>query len=327
MGWSFRRNAHGFDQGHPPLWQASLLSLPKMSDHMFFHDAHLTLFITPSFFPVHPALQVVLGKVVVADIPPGPYVLPATRLPTLLFILRGNIKPLLPGFEQGEHPPLAPFGLSGPTTSLRHFVASPETQIGLISVKAGQLPRLLGCTTSEVMDVYTPLVDLIPGRIFSMLANTLEPSHTTIAKVDAINDFLVEVMKNQRSHDPSLIVPDSDLYQAVHDLAAQFNLGIRQFERRFQESYGQSLRMYRLQTRCNYMLLNTVVGQHRGICWQDMADAGGYVDQSHLSRDLKRFTGCTPGTLIEKLADGDTSLWSYHLPSPGVKEIFGGSAF
>ena len=66
-------------------------------------------------------------------------------------------------------------------------------------------------------------------------------------------ELLREIRRGSDSP-PALCVPPTLLDLPADALAERFGVGLRQFERRFLESYGQALRSYRRQLRCSRLL-------------------------------------------------------------------------
>ena len=104
-------------------------------------------------------------------------------------------------------------------------------------------------------------------------------------------------------------------------------IGARQFERRFLASHGQSLRSFRHQLRCSQALISLI--DHGGVAtsWAEHALDAGYGDQSHLHRDVMRFTGVTPGRLASGIANGDPRFWPYLAARQRVQALFGPTGY
>lgn len=277
-----------------------------------------------ALFPVSPALAGLLGNLLVTTLPGGPYLLPATLQPMLLIILSGEIRRELP---DGDYLCLPQLSLSGATSGIRHASARPGTQILLASVQPGQLPRLFGLPGTAVMEEFLPLADLLPQQMLAELSEKLASSVSLISQVTCCENFFLALLARQAQRAADLVVPENWLFRPLSDIADAFNLSPRQLERRFRQSYGQSLRAFRQQTRCSRMLVDLVFGRREFAAWADIAIHAGYFDQAHLSRDLRRFTGYTPAMLGRQLAENAPALWPYRLNSQQVSCFFGTSAF
>lgn len=202
-----------------------------------------------------------LGAFALLHPPAGTYTLPALRHPTLLFVLRGALAVQPPDSADAAPLPLGRAGLCGATRQARRVCASPGTRLLLAAVRPGQLQRLLGITAEEVLDAFLPL-----QHLQSAAASLLDALHTVASDADAdagaaITSFLARCAAEYRHHAAGLAVPDDQLNVPVSQLAAAFNLSLRQFERRFRQSHGQSLRAWRAHTRHNAMLCATLQGR------------------------------------------------------------------
>jgi len=277
-----------------------------------------------ALFPVPPRLADLLGHLLLTSLPGGPYLLPATLQPMLLIILRGEIRLTLP---DGSERLLPQLGLSGATFGICRASATPGTRILLAAVLPGQLPRLLGLPASAVIEEFVPLADLLPGPLLTELSEELAASATPDEQLAHCTDFLLALQAMQAQRAADLVLPESWLFRPLVEIADAFALSPRQFERRFNHSYGQSLRTFRQQARCSRMLVDLVFGRREFATWADIAVSAGYFDQAHLSRDLRRYTGYAPARLGRQLAADDPALWPYRLSSQQVSRLFGTQAF
>jgi len=82
---------------------------------------------------------------------------------------------------------------------------------------------------------------------------------------------------------------------SVSYLLDTFNLSERQFERRFTQTVGVTPQAYIRVKRFNEAIRLMKSGQYAML--SDIAYALNYYDQSHFVRDIKAFSGLTPGNL------------------------------
>lgn len=104
---------------------------------------------------------------------------------------------------------------------------------------------------------------------------------------------------------------------AVQYLAMSgFGRSIRQLERRFKRQTGLSMRQLRSLTRSEnafYVAARDSNNGRRGAPrWANVANEGGYADQSHLCRESRRVTGFSPDELY-RLMCTEESFWMYRL--------------
>ncbi|HEX5392974.1 MAG TPA: AraC family transcriptional regulator [Rhodocyclaceae bacterium] len=276
-------------------------------------------------FPPHPDLVDCVHSAFIKALPGGHYVLPASLQPMLLTVLSGRIVVA----EQNRALEANTIHLCGGTREMRKAYAEPDTRILTMGVKPGMASALFGLPALELMDTRAALEDLLTpacseamGRCRKGLAAATSP----IEQVGSVTDLLL-ALRRMLARTPGLHVPLSLLNSPVKDLAEQFGLGTRQFERCFIASYGQALRPFRHQLRCSQMLARFVCGQREGRHWASVAAASGYCDQAHLTRDLVRFTGHTPGALMDGIAKGDPALWAYRTDSKLMTNLFGPTGY
>lgn len=104
---------------------------------------------------------------------------------------------------------------------------------------------------------------------------------------------------------------------AVQYLAISgFGRSMRQLERRFKRQTGLSMRQLRSLTRSEnafYVAARDSNNGRRGAPrWANVANEGGYADQSHLCRESRRVTGFSPDELY-RLMCTEESFWMYRL--------------
>ena len=84
----------------------------------------------------------------------------------------------------------------------------------------------------------------------------------------------------------------------------------RQLERRMRSITGWSARALRGLARVEEALLLAARSTQSRVNWARIAAEAGYADQSHLCRELRRYTGLTPQQLWRRVPD-DEELWVY----------------
>jgi AraC-like DNA-binding protein len=145
--------------------------------------------------------------------------------------------------------------------------------------------------------------------------------------VQAVMALLSVLHQGRAGGKADIVLPLDGFSLPPAALAARFGLSLRQFERRFRASYGQSLRGLRQQLRCS-QLMRFVAGRPSGAgTWADVAARFGYCDQSHLIHDVLRFTGYTPGQLAAGVASDDPAFWPYRVAPHHMTRLFGPSGY
>jgi len=84
---------------------------------------------------------------------------------------------------------------------------------------------------------------------------------------------------------------------ALATLAADSGLGRRQLERLCRTHVGVSPAQFAMIRRC-HRVLDRLSHAPANLSLAALAAASGYADQSHMTRELRRFTGLTPGALL-----------------------------
>jgi len=85
----------------------------------------------------------------------------------------------------------------------------------------------------------------------------------------------------------------------ISELAHRTALGVRQFERRFQQEIGVSPKLYARIVRFEAALQRRAVSPTAR--WTDIAHALGYHDQMHMVHDFTRLSGDTPEAIARQL--------------------------
>ncbi|ANQ85518.1 AraC family transcriptional regulator [Azoarcus olearius] len=262
----------------------------------------------------------------VKTLPGGGYLLPAAMHPIFLVILRGEIRV--------DHPEgarcMATICLCGGTRRMLPAWAAPGTRILTLAVQPGQLRRLVDFPALTIIDDWLAFDCFLGGqergeaaRCEAALAESTDAARQTAAFLA----LLSALRRRRRESEGDLVLPAAHLGLAPKVLAARFGLSLRQFERRFLASYGQSLRSLRQQLRCSQVLAALVSGQPKAHSLADLAARFGYFDQSHLNRDLVRYTGYSPGQLLAGIAGDDPAFWPYRISPLEMVRLFGPAGY
>ncbi|WP_371324530.1 helix-turn-helix domain-containing protein [Dechloromonas sp. ZY10] len=301
--------------------------------------------------PPPPGLADCVQHALLKTLPGGPYLLPAGLQPLFLLILRGRITL----HHAGRDTVLAPFLLCGGTRGIRRASAEPGTRILTLSLQPGRLRQLLPLPPLAVMEEAVPLSDLLAGeargealRLAELAAGAAASSTCEVAAGEvavgqarageaALLAALFACLQGWRMRQaaaPDLVLPLPAWDAPASELAAGLGLGLRQFERRFLQSYGQPLKSYRRQARCSLLLARFMARSAAADAanatdspaWSGLADLaalGGYYDQAHLHRDLLSFTGYSPSALLAGVASDDPAFWPYRLAREQLQRLFG----
>jgi AraC-like DNA-binding protein len=119
-----------------------------------------------------------------------------------------------------------------------------------------------------------------------------------IIAVEMLQEFLIDVLTKANliidnvSKDAVNMIIESGGNIKVIDIYRKLCLSERQLERKFKNFIGLEPKLFSKIVRFNYVLDYIFVVKK--ISFPDTAQRFGYYDQSHLTRDVKLFTGMTP---------------------------------
>jgi AraC-like DNA-binding protein len=275
--------------------------------------------------PPSPGLAGCVRSALVTRLPGGSYILPAALHPVLLVIVQGGIA-VCRGDGERCLPRLT---LCGGTRGPRDARAEAGTRIVTLSLQPGGARALFGVTAGALMDEAVDLAEVLDGAGRGLLAGFVDGlAPAAVTQDDLLRLWgLLEALRRGASDRGDLWVPPALLSLPGTVLATQFGLGLRQFERRFRESYGQPLRSYRQQLRCSRLLLALGAEIDPAEGWAGVAAAAGYADQAHLCRDMRRFTGHSPAALLAGAAGDDPTFWPYRVEATVRARHFGPTGF
>jgi AraC-like DNA-binding protein len=116
-------------------------------------------------------------------------------------------------------------------------------------------------------------------------------------RFDAVERALLALLPDDAAADPAVAATVTQLRRtggraSIEAIGRQTGISRRQLERRFGDAVGLSPRLYGRIVRFQHVLRH--VGRVSGA---DLAARCGYADQAHLIREVRRFTGHTPGAL------------------------------
>mgnify|MGYP002651258930 CR=1 FL=1 len=170
------------------------------------------------------------------------------------------------------------------------------------------VPLLFGCAATDVTGLMTP-IDQLLGVRGSHLAERIFSARDVLQRIQILSRFISEQLSLQnRAIVPAMnavrMLINSDPATDIDQLAAQYAMSRRTFERRFRECSGFSPRSYTRILRFQKSLKYFGSGQS---LTQVAADCG-YYDQSHFIADFKEFSGYSPKIYFSGSAEGSEYL-------------------
>jgi len=236
---------------------------------------------------------------------------PATGFPVLFLQLVGEsrmVEPLMPD-TCPEGGVLLSGAWTGPTVS-----ANPgPTHFMTVLFFPEALHRLTGIDMSTIVDQFQPLEALLDGEWQRLAAQMLAaPDDET--RVTLLEDFLEPRWRAVR-HGGTFDGAVGDWVRRLEGQAAAAGIGrsVRMAERRIREWAGQPLRRLRRAYRAEQTFIAARDAALKGkVSLGDMAQLGGYSDQSHMSREAREISGLSPSEILRRGLEDET-YWVYRI--------------
>lgn len=191
------------------------------------------------------------------------------------------------------------------TQQYRRFITQGSFGIFGVYLYPFAVPRLLSVSSAE-------LTDQMPDLHTILGAEGVELEERMMVAIDnkqrsvILSDYLIKRLQKQKEA-PAVI--RTAIKTAIHakglinipSFTEQFYLSNRQFERRFKEQSGFSLKTY-----CRILRFHSALNEYgnKDISLTDLAYQCGYYDQSHFINDFKQFSGYTPSQYFKGKAEG-----------------------
>lgn len=194
--------------------------------------------------------------------------------------------------------------VAGPDTSWRIEELAPGSFIVGVRFRPGAATLVFGdVPVSEARDREVDLADLWDTRSVRELAALLGDAGSPRAVATLLENAMVDRLSLAGALDPVVREVVSELDTAapppVPDMAASFGFSERRLRRRFVADVGYGpktlhgvLRLRRAMRLCERLRWD---GESRAV---DVAIAAGYADQPHMTREMRRLAGITPGRLV-----------------------------
>jgi AraC-like DNA-binding protein len=185
----------------------------------------------------------------------------------------------------------------------RYIVLETAVLRGIMGVlfRPGGARAFLGAPSDEFFNRDVPL-DCVWGPDASAIVQRLQDAPTPEAKFDTLEAALLARLSwRAAAAHPAVLHALASFGRsrhtaAIREVAVESGLSRRRLSELFREQVGIPPKLY-----CRLRRFQDVVQQiARGgpVDWADVALAGGYSDQSHLSHDFREFSGITPGAYL-----------------------------
>lgn len=173
--------------------------------------------------------------------------------------------------------------------------------------------RLTGIDMSTIVDQFQPL-DTLLGAEWQELAARMVSEPCDEARVAMLEEFLEPRWRAVRTGG-AIDGMVGDWVRRLEGQAAAAGIGrsVRMAERRIREWAGQPLRRLRRGYRAEQSFIAARDAALKGkVSLGDVAQAGGYSDQSHMNREAREISGLSPAEILRRGLEDET-YWIYRI--------------
>ncbi len=272
-------------------------------------------------FPPHPKLAKLIMHISVLELDACESYLPATLNPSLILIIKGEVKVEQADGSLRDSPR---FILRGPFSTPAHSFSTSGTLSVSVGFRPGMLHQAIGIMPADVLSQFRSMHEVIdPVRVNQFLA-TMDQPRSSEEYAFLFQEFLLETLNHQKKAGmgAAFLAAHQKMFVPLIDLSLHFGIGERQLERRVREAFGVNLRDTRRIVRFGYSILR-IIGHP--IVWGDLtriAQDCGYYDQAHMHKEYLELAGISPAALLQKIASKDPAYWVYRLSPEDAKNLF-----
>src|SRR5262245_10117735 len=167
----------------------------------------------------------------------------------------------------------------------------------------GRAPGVLGIPAAELLNQSVPLSEVwSTNRVRSVLA--LDEA-MMVSRRTVLAEALVRATGSATPLDCAVATGirwlASHPHATVEQLSQYIGVSGRQLQRRFSTAVGYGPKMFQSVLRFQ-RLLNLANRPASPASLADLAAVAGYADQAHMTREVRRFAGCTPTALMPSAA-------------------------
>jgi AraC-like DNA-binding protein len=191
----------------------------------------------------------------------------------------------------------------GPATRAVLVQVPARTHLVGVRFRPGMAPSGFGVPASELLDLDTPLDSVWTPSVVRSLEQRLADARSIPEELAALCDATQARLENAKPID--FLVERAVRWLAgnpsghVHQFTAECTLSERQLLRRFRENVGYAPKALQRVLRLQRLLMlarRSRDEQRMGL--PAMALAAGYLDQAHMTREVRTLTGETPSRLL-----------------------------
>ncbi len=163
-----------------------------------------------------------------------------------------------------------------------------------------RLARLAGVPLAALGDVVVRLEDVLGDAAFALGGRLVEASDAE-ARFDLLDAFLLERLARSPAVEPALARAFDHLSGGgrVTALAEDWGWSRKRLARWFRDATG--MRPAQFAGLARFERLTATIQAEAGSPLAELAVAGGYADQAHMTHEVRRLAGMTPGELRSRL--------------------------
>jgi AraC-like DNA-binding protein len=185
-----------------------------------------------------------------------------------------------------------PLFVMGPPTRVMQLGLQPGTVLAGVRLRAGVARRLLDCSPADLLDGMAPFETAIRTRLLDPAAGPERSVHATIAAL-----LRRQIAMEEDQADP-LVRSAIDWLAgnsrgSLDDLSRHVGWSGRELRRRFVAAVGVGPKLVQRMLRVQHAL--RLAHKSKGeVALSGLALECGFADQSHLTREVRRFARLTP---------------------------------
>lgn len=196
-----------------------------------------------------------------------------------------------------------------------HFLLKNMGESGMIGIKfkPAAITQLFGFDTSLITDKVVDLNSVLEKEFASISDKLLSqiPYHQ---KIDILNLFFSVMDIKETENDEFISKALSLIFETngmitISELTEKLEINERKIERLFKKYVGLSPKFYARIVRFNYIFQ---LVQNKKMSWSEVAQLGGFYDQSHFISNFQEFTGEDPSKYFFE----DPNLANFFLKRP-----------
>jgi AraC-like DNA-binding protein len=222
----------------------------------------------------------------------------------LVFHYRGVYDQLIAAERQGSFAA----GVHAQTRKYSRFIVNRDWGIFGCYLYPFALPKLFSHPASDFTDQMAEFKTVL-GREGSELEERMLTAADNPRRLAILTEFLENRLREVRTGEPTVFASIAHIIETrglvnVRDLAREYFLSNRHFERKFKEFAGFSPKTYSRIIRFQAALKE--YGSNKSLT--EIAYDCGYYDQSHFINDFREFTGYNPKVYFSGHAEGSEYL-------------------